>query len=40
MTKQVKILFISGTLLLTIGLITNFTMNLRLDKEEVKKEWM
>lgn len=37
MTKQVKILFISGTLLLTIGLITNFTMNLRLDKEEVKK---
>lgn len=37
MTRQVKILFCLGTILLVTGLITNFTTGIKLDKEEVSK---
>lgn len=37
MTKSVKILFSLGVFLITLGLITNFTMNFNADKEEVSK---
>lgn len=37
MTRQVKILFCLGTILLITGLITNFTTSIKLDKAEVSK---
>ena len=37
MTRQVKILFCLGTILLITGIITNFTTSIKLDKAEVSK---
>ncbi len=36
MTKQVKIIFSLGIIFIVLGLITNFTMGLKQDKEEVQ----